>query len=128
MTRFPRPSKKSAYAGNGIRMTLGQVVVVVAAGLSIGASAIGIEVYATSRWGNGSGVSLGGPDSYTGAILYRPDTGSLCRQILFNNQSGQSVDKGYVDCEHAAYPNPVDGAEPTVASRARVIANGFRGF
>ena len=42
-------------------------------------------------------------EAYTGSILYMPDEGRLCRQMLFDNNSGQMRDNGVVDCAAAAY-------------------------
>ena len=54
---------------------------------------------------------------YTGSILYMPDMGNVCRQLLFDNHNGQFTDNGYVDCERAAYP---DGRlAQAVVSRSR---------
>jgi hypothetical protein len=69
--------------------------------------------------------AAGDDDIYTGSILYMPEQGRSCRQLLFDNQTGRFSDNGYVDCVNAAYHSP---REPKLwsAARARVISNGFR--
>jgi hypothetical protein len=62
---------------------------------------------------------------YTGSILYVPDSGLSCRQMLFDNQTGRLSDNGQVDCARAAY----DGASetrPLPTARAKVISDAFR--
>ena len=72
-----------------------------------------------------AGTAVGDDDIYTGSILYMPEEGRTCRQLLFDNQTGRFSDNGYVDCVNAAYHSP---GEPKLwsAARARVISNGFR--
>lgn len=72
-----------------------------------------------------AGTAVGDADIYTGSILYMPEQGSTCRQLLFDNQTGRFSDNGYVDCVNAAYHSP---GEPKFwsAARARVISDGFR--
>lgn len=64
---------------------------------------------------------------YTGSVLYMPQEGRNCHQMLFDNQTGRFTDNGSVDCENAAYRG-VDGNLPKQwsSARARVIADGFR--
>jgi hypothetical protein len=64
-------------------------------------------------------------DIYTGSILYMPDSGNACRQLLFDNQNGQFTDNGYVDCDRAAYRNDATPKHWS-AARVRVISSGFR--
>jgi hypothetical protein len=63
---------------------------------------------------------------YTGSILYTPDEGQTCHQILFDNHTGKFTDNGTVDCERAAYHGV--GATPEGASTSRLsaIAGSFR--
>jgi hypothetical protein len=65
-------------------------------------------------------------DIYTGSILYMPDSGNACRQLLFDNQNGQFTDNGYVDCDRAAYRGTDTTPKHWSAARVRVISSGFR--
>jgi hypothetical protein len=69
----------------------------------------------------------GDDDVYTGSILYMPDRGNACRQILFNNRNGQLTDKGYVDCQTAFSHSTDSEPKQWSAARVRVISDGFRG-
>ncbi len=69
----------------------------------------------------------GDDDVYTGSILYMPDRGNACRQILFNNCNGQLTDKGYVDCQTAFSHSTDSEPKQWSAARMRVISDGFRG-
>ena len=54
------------------------------------------------------------------------DKGKICRQILFDNHTGQFTDNGYVDCERAVYHGASDPPKRWSAARVRVIGTGFR--
>ncbi len=71
------------------------------------------------------GGAFGGGAIYTGSILYWPDQGTLCRQLLFDNRTGRLTENGYVDCDSAAYRGPGDVPKQFSTSRLRVISNGF---
>jgi hypothetical protein len=60
---------------------------------------------------------------YTGSILFVPDDGRICRQILFDNRTGLLNDNGLVDCERAYYQG--QSKYPKQWSRARIISEGF---
>ena len=126
-------------AGNGA----GQVFIVVAAGVSLALAALATQGYVTAAKHEASADAAGSArrasiavtaaasgqnddDVYTGSILYMPNDGRFCRQLLFDNQNGQFTDNGYVRCEQAAY-NGLDGPKHWSAARIRVIATGFRG-
>jgi len=114
-------------------------VVAVAASLAVGLFAAGRYIAARPLVGHvmtaaaggattktaAAGTAVGEDDIYTGSILYMPEEGGTCRQLLFDNQTGRFSENGYVDCVNAAYHSP---REPKLwsAARARVIANGFR--
>jgi len=64
---------------------------------------------------------------YTGSILYVPNEGTTCRQLLFDNRTGRFWDKGLVDCEQAYYRGTGESAMVWPNARAVVISQGFRG-
>jgi len=72
-------------------------------------------------------ATSGDEDIYTGSILYMPDRGNGCRQIMFDNRNGQLTDNGYVDCEVAFSRSADEGPKKWSAARVRVISDGFRG-
>lgn len=138
MNRFARPGKGRPIAGNAAH----QVFIVIAAGATLGLGALATNGYMTSpthetasiaagagRAGRAATTAAAGQndeDIYTGSIVYMPDDGRLCRQLLFNNETGQLTDNGYVDCEQAIYHGG-DGPKQWSAARIQVIATGFRG-
>jgi hypothetical protein len=126
MNRFARPAKKARRAGN----RPSQVGMVIAIGACLGFAAFGVDDYVAAKKAaaKAAAVALAASDDeiYTGSILYMPDRGNLCRQLLFDNQNGQFTDNGYVDCESAAYRNPNEEAKHWSAARVRVISTGFR--
>ncbi len=63
---------------------------------------------------------------YTGSILYLPNEGTTCRQLLFDNRTGRLRDNGLVDCEQAYYRG-TESATLWPNARAVVISQGFRG-
>jgi hypothetical protein len=64
---------------------------------------------------------------YTGSILYLPNEGTICRQLLFDNRTGRFRDNGLVDCERAYYRGTGDSAMVWPNARAVVIGQSFRG-
>jgi hypothetical protein len=64
---------------------------------------------------------------YTGSILYVPNEGTICRQLLFDNRTGQLRDNGLVDCEQAYYRGTGESARLWPNARAAVISQSFRG-
>ena len=98
-----------------------------AAGLAGVALAVG-EYAAADRQATVAAAASGPSDReiYTGSILYMPDEGNICRQLLFDNRLGLFTDNGYVDCESAAYQGGADAPKRWSAARVRVIASGFR--
>jgi len=108
-----------------IRQSLG----VVAVGVLLGTSLFAIADYFTvQHWVRpATAAARNAGEIYTGSVLYMPDEGRNCHQMLFDNQTGRFTDNGSVDCENAAYRG-VDGNLPKQWSsdRARVIADGFR--
>lgn len=126
MQRAPRSRKRTRRAGN----RPSQVGLVVALGALLGLGAFGIDDYVTAKQAAAKAAAAAAAASdeeiYTGSILYIPDRGDLCRQLLFDNQNGQFTDNGYVDCERAANGDANDGAKRWPAARVRVISSGFR--
>jgi hypothetical protein len=121
---FARPSPRRRPRNGS-----GQVWAIVTVGLFLGAGAFGISLYVaiTRQDAAVAGVWTAADDDeiYTGSILYMPDSGNLCRQLLFDNQNGQISDNGYVDCDRAAYHGAATPKQWS-AARARVISSGFR--
>jgi hypothetical protein len=64
---------------------------------------------------------------YTASILYLPNEGTTCRQLLFDNRTGRFRDNGLVDCERAYYHGTNESATLWPNARAVVISQGFRG-
>ena len=107
-----------------IRQSIG----VVAVGALLGTSLFAIADYFTEQhWVRPATAARNAAEIYTGSVLYMPQEGRNCRQMLFDNNTGRFTDNGSVDCESAAYRG-VDGNQPKQWSfaRARVIADGFR--
>jgi hypothetical protein len=63
---------------------------------------------------------------YTGSILYRPDEGKFCHQILFDNLTGLLSDNGKVDCDRATYQGTDGSPKRWSFARVRDISSGFR--
>jgi hypothetical protein len=69
---------------------------------------------------------LSDDEVYTGSILYLPDRGQMCRQLLFDNRTGRVQDNGLVDCEQASYRGMKEASKEWSTSRAQVISESFR--
>jgi len=123
MDRFPRPARTRPRARSGSRQTLA----VLAIGTGLGLGVIGIEQYATARRVVAAAAVPSDSEIYTGSILYMPDVGDICRQLLFDNHNGQFADNGYVDCAHAAYRGGINGPQQGSTARIQVISTAFRG-
>jgi hypothetical protein len=101
---------------------------VVAVGALLGTSLFAIADYFTEQhWVRPATAARNAGEIYTGSVLYMPQEGRNCHQMLFDNHTGRFTDSGSVDCENAAYRG-VDGNLPKQwsSARARVIADGFR--
>jgi hypothetical protein len=119
-------SAKFRRAHSGSR----QVWTVIAIGACLGLGAFGADRLMISVHSEAAAAAVaasGDDEIYTGSILYMPDRGNLCRQLLFDNHNGQFTDNGYVDCERAAYRGSFDGPKKWSAARVQVISTGFRG-
>jgi hypothetical protein len=71
-------------------------------------------------------VAQNDDELYTGSILYMPDDGRVCHQLLFQNLTGRFVDNGYVDCAAATASIESDDPKQMSSARAKVISTGFR--
>jgi len=120
---------RRAYRKRGRSESIRQTLGVVAVGVSLGTGLFAIADYFTAQhWLKPAATAArNGGEVYTGSVLYMPQEGRNCRQMLFDNQTGRFTDNGSVDCENAAYRG-VDGNLPKQwsSARARVIADGFR--
>jgi hypothetical protein len=126
MKRLTRPKKPLRHARN----RPGQVGLVIAVGVCLGLGAFGLEDYVAIKKSAAkvaaAAAAASDEEIYTGSILYMPDRGNICRQLLFDNQNGQFSDNGYVDCGRAAYRSASDEAKHWPTARVRVISTGFR--
>src|SRR4029077_7951291 len=105
-----------------------QSFVVVAVGALLGTGLFAIADYFTAQhWVRPAPAARNGGEIYTGSVLYMPQEGRNCHQMLFDNQTGRFTDNGSADCEDAAHCGG-DGNPPhqMASARARVIADGFR--
>jgi hypothetical protein len=119
----PRSSIKRRRASGGWR----QAWVVIAFGITLALAALaGDEYVVLKRQAAAAANAPGDEEIYTGSILYMPDEGNVCRQLLFDNHDGHFADNGYVDCERAFYQGGPDAPKQWSAARLRVISNGFR--
>jgi hypothetical protein len=119
-----RRTLRKKSRSESIRQTLG----VVAVGASLGTGLFAIADYFTvQHWVRPAVAARNAGEIYTGSVLYMPQEGRNCHQMLFDNNTGRFTDNGSVDCENAAYRG-VDGnlTKQWSSSRTRVIADGFR--
>jgi hypothetical protein len=119
-----RRALRKKSRSESIRQTLG----VVAVGAVLGTSLFAIADYFTEQhWVRPAPAARTAGEIYTGSVLYMPQEGRNCRQMLFDNHTGRFTDNGAVDCENAAYRG-VDGnlTKQWSSARTRVIADGFR--
>jgi hypothetical protein len=120
-----RHARRKKGHSQSIRQTFG----VVAVGAVLGTGLFAIADYFTvQHWVRPAApVARNAAEIYTGSVLYMPQEGRNCRQMLFDNNTGRFTDNGAVDCENAAYRG-IDGnqSKQWSSARARVIADGFR--
>ena len=126
MYRRARSRNNRSSRDGSLRQSFG----VVAVGALIGTSLFVTGDYIAARQranaiAAAAAAAAKSDEIYTGSILYMPDEGRTCHQLLFNNHTGRFTDNGYVDCVDAAYRS---ASEPKhwSAARARVISSGFR--
>ena len=119
-----RRALRKKSRSESIRQTLG----VVAVGAVLGTSLFAIADYFTvQHWVRPATAARNAGEIYTGSVLYMPQEGRNCHQMLFDNNTGRFTDNGSVDCENAAYRG-VNGnlSMQWSSARARVIADGVR--
>ena len=113
-----------------LRDNLRQTIAVVGIGAVLGASLFATGEYITARQRASAAAAAraaaNDDEIYTGSILYMPDEGDNCRQLLFNNLTGRLTDNGYVDCVNATYNGGGNAPKQWSAARVRVISTGFR--
>ena len=63
---------------------------------------------------------------YTGAILFVPADGKVCRRVLFDNRTGQLSDGGRVDCQSGYYRSPNAPPAQMSVARTQAISETFR--
>jgi hypothetical protein len=64
---------------------------------------------------------------YTGSILFPSPDAISCRQLLFDNRTGQFKDNGTVDCQKAYYKSKAPPPTRQWSSmRAQAIGDSFR--
>lgn len=125
MSRHRHPVKIRARLGDAWRQ--GGVAVLAIGGV------LGLGLFATDHFmaakrtppaAAAPATAANDEEIYTGSILYMPEQGRVCRQLLFDNQTGRISDNGYVDCKAAAYSDDGTSKHWSVA-RMRVISSGF---
>jgi hypothetical protein len=127
MYRRARRNRVRSSRLDSVRQTLG----VIAIGALLGTSLFATGEYITARQrasaAAAAAAAANDEEIYTGSILYMPDEGRTCHQLLFDNHTGRLTDNGKVDCENAAY-HGFGGGLPRQwsAARVRVISDGFR--
>ncbi len=131
MNRSPRYARPSPRRRNGARQGSRQAWAIVTVGLFLGVGAFGTGRYVSVQREAAAAAAAAlaaayDDEIYTGSILYMPNVGNACRQLLFDNQSGQFTDNGYVDCDRAAYRGVNATPKQWSAARVRVISSGFR--
>ena len=128
MDRSERRLKARARGREGSRQAV--FLAAIASVLAVGLFAAGeLKVGQFLPW-----LSLSKPapapsedETYTGSILYLPNEGTVCRQLLFDNRTGRFRDNGLVDCERAYYRSAGDSATVWPNARTTVISQSFRG-
>jgi hypothetical protein len=111
---------------DSVRHTAG--VIAIGALLAVGMYATGkyIAVRQQASTAQSAAAAASAGEFYTGSILYMPDEGRTCHQLLFDNRTGRFSNNGNVDCVNAAYQGASGAPKLWSAARARVISSGFR--
>lgn len=106
------------------------MIAITAIGVTLGLGSFGINEYVKFKREAAAAAAMieaaNDGDVYTGSILFTPDRGVLCRQLLFDNLTGQVSDNGYVDCIAATYRSADDQPVRWPTARVRVISTGFQ--
>jgi hypothetical protein len=104
-----------------------QTLIVVAFGSLLALGLLASAGYVISKQPAAPVLAAANDDEiYTGSILYMPDEGKSCHQILFDNLTGLLSDNGKVDCERAAYSGADGTPKRWSSARVQVISSGFR--
>jgi hypothetical protein len=135
-------TRRRSKGRKGSRDGFRQAAVIVTIGVALGAALFAAGDYVVQQKRgpatikafvktepNGTQVGTayaGGDEVYTGSILYFPDEGTNCRQLLFDNRSGRFTDNGVVDCQAAEAQSGISSPKQWSAARVRVISDGFR--
>ena len=69
---------------------------------------------------------LSDDELYTGSILFVPNDGKICRQLLFDNRTGRMNDNGMVDRDRAYHQSANKAPMQWSSARAQVISESFR--
>jgi hypothetical protein len=118
MSRRPRSVKGRPRRFENIRQIA--VLVSFAAPVALGLIASGKYIIAR-QLAAATALEPSDDEIYTGSILYVPDEGTICHQVLFDNRNGRMSDNGDVDCERAANSKNWSSSE-----RLETIRFGFR--
>src|ERR1700719_2879959 len=95
-----RRALRNKSRSESIRQTLG----VVAVGALLGTSLFAIADYFTEQhWVRPAPAARNAGEIYTGSVLYMPQEGRNCHQMLFDNNTGRFTDNCSGDCEHPAH-------------------------
>ena len=117
----PRQPKRRRRA----RSASQQIFVVLGIGTILGVAAFATDNFVTNSRQPAAAVTQSDDEIYTGSILFTPNRGNLCHQLLFDNITGGFADNGLVDCDQAAY-HGLEVPKRWSADRVRVISTGFR--
>jgi hypothetical protein len=121
----PADRPKARAAKHDIRRTA--VVITIGTVLGIGLFVTGGYLTAGRQSAAPMAAAAQSDDEvYTGSILYMPDQGRICHQLLFQNLTGRFLDNGYVDCVAATARIESDDPKQMSSARAKVISTGFR--
>jgi len=126
MYRRARRQKVRSSRRDSVRQTLGVIVAGTLLGTSLFAAGEYITVRQRASAAAAAAAAANDEEIYTGSILYMPDEGKICHQLLFDNHTGRFTDNGNVDCENAAYRGAGGLPKQWSAARVRVISTGFR--
>jgi hypothetical protein len=116
-----RAKKRNSRSERARRITAVAALMVVLAAGFFAATKTKIELSAAKLAATPSDDEI-----YTGAILFVPDDGKVCRRFLFDNRSGRLTDSELVDCESAYYRSPGTPPAQMSIARTQAISETFR--
>jgi hypothetical protein len=125
MNRRRRQQKARPHKRVAARQTLAVIAIGALLGGSLFAGGEYISAQQKAAAAAAAVATASDDEIYTGSILYVPDEGRNCHQLLFDNRSGRFTDNGYVDCVNAAYRSPNEPKQWS-AARVQVISTNFR--